>query len=650
MSGFTSKTNDDRVSAPGRVSMPVLIAGVLAACLALFHLTTSFMGTLPTMQQVYVHLGFVLAIVFITRPLFHGSQAVGKVRWVIDVPLLIMAVGVCAYAVLNYLDLSVRGAGNPSTIATVCGVALTLLLLEATRRMIGWALPLLAGVFILYAFVGPYLPMDFAHRGFGVERLAATFFVSASGIPGTPMQVSATYVATFVIFAAFLEASGAGQFFINWSYAVLGRLRGGPAKVAILASLLMGTINGSAVANTVATGTFTIPLMKRSGMKPEVAGAVEAASSSGGQLVPPVMGAAAFIMAEILGTPFSEIMVAAAIPAILYYFALFLMVDFDVARKGHNGIPRDQLPSARDIFRKGWYLPIPLVLLIVLLVFVGYTPIRSAFYATVAAFAISWVARETRMGPRRIIGALQAGGRGMLEVAVACGTAGIIIGVLMLTGLALRISGILVDLSGDSLMVLMVLTMGVSLVMGMGLPTSAVYIILATLVVPAMTQFGVEPLAAHLFVLYFGVMANVTPPVALAAYAGAAIARGSPSRTGVIAFRLSLAGFILPFCWVYNPALILHGNAWEITLAIATAMVGIVAFAAGIQGYLFRACATGLQRMLLAVGAVLAIMPGVWTDLAGIALIAIAVGLRFLLGGRPLPSFQQGSSALETQE
>jgi len=620
---------------------------ILAVVLAFFHVFTSITGLLPSMQQAYFHLGLVLAMVFLFKPLLQTDSGVAKASRVVDFGLALASLLVCGYVVVNFFDIAARGSGDPSELTVMLGLVATVLLLEATRRMIGWALPILALVFIVYAFIGPYLPMEIAHRGFSIRKLSSSLFVSTSGIPGTPLQVSATYVAIFVIFAAFLEKSGAGKFFIDWSYASLGRLRGGPAKVAVVGSSLMGTINGSAVANTVATGTFTIPLMKRSGMKPEVAGAVEAASSSDGQIMPPVMGAAAFIMVEMLGVPYAKIMEAAIFPAILYYLSLFLMIDFYVARQGLTGVPKHLLPDASQIFRQGWYLTLPLLMLIALLVFVGYTPIRSAFYALLATIVVSWVSREYRMGPKRVLEALQAGGRGMLEVAVACATAGIIIAVLVVSGLALRISSLLIDLSGGSLMLLMVLTMIVSLIMGMGLPTSAVYIVLATLVVPAMTELGVNPLAAHFFVLYFGVMANVTPPVALAAYAGAAIAKANANRTGVVAFRLALAGFILPFCWAYNPALVLQGSWTEIVPAVLTAVVGIVALAGAVQGYLFKQGATGLQRLLLAAGAILVILPDLATDAIGITLIGLAILLRYTLGGIPITKQQVMASSHE---
>lgn len=419
------------------------------------------------------------------------------------------------------------------------------------------------------------MPGVLAHRAMSIERLASSFYISTTGIAGTPAQVSSTYIALFVIFAGFLEASGAGKFFIDWSYAALAWFRGGPAKVAIIGSSLMGAINGSAVANTVATGTFTIPMMKRAGMRPEFAAAVEASASSGGQLVPPVMGAAAF-----------------------------MMVDFTVAAQGVRGVPRSELPSAIRIFLKGWYLIIPLLVLVWMLVFLQYSPIKSAFYATISVFFLSFFTPNNKMGPSRLVEALRSGGLGTLEVAAACACAGVILAVMTLSGLALQLSGMLIELSGGSLLVLLVLTMGV--------PT----------------------LAAHLFVFYFGVLANVTPPVALAAYAGAAIAKANSTVAGVMAFRLTLAGFILPFIWVYDPSLILQGTYLETAQVVILTLIALSALASAITGYLFGVRAAGYQRGLLFAGAILIIDPGFATNLIGVGLVALVAATRWMFGGR----------------
>jgi len=622
------------------------VVAAIAAAFSLFHLWTSYAGTLPTMQQAYTHLGFALVLIFLTRPFVaEGSKARTLLRWSIDSLLILGSVAISAYAVINFLEISRRGAGDPTEVGVWLGVLAVILVIDATRRVVGWALPILAILFLIYGFVGPYMPGALGHRGYDLERIASTLYLTTSGLAGTPLQVSATYVAIFIIFAGFLDTSGAGKFFIDWSYAGLGWMRGGPAKVAVVGSAMMGTISGSAVANVVATGTFTIPVMKRAGLRPAFAGAVEAAASSGGQIMPPVMGAAAFIMVEFLGAPYSEIMAAAIFPGILYFLAVLTMVDFEVAKAGIKGLPRSELPSAWGIFKGGWHLLAPLVLLVYLLVVIEYTPVTSAFYGIVAVLAVSFLRGATRMYPDRIWTALRASGTGMLEVAAACACAGIIIGILMLTGLATRLSSIMIDLAGGSLFVLMIITMIISLILGMGLPTSAVYIILATLVVPAMVEMGVNPLAAHMFVFYFGVLANVTPPVAIAAYAGAGLAGANATTTGVIAFKLALAGFLLPYIWVYNPALLLQGTPFVIALAVVTSLVGIIALAAAVQGYLLGGPANWLQRLLLGGGALALIKPGILTDLIGFGLIAVALLLWWIW--RPAPQTPQAASASE---
>ena len=627
-----------------RRNLAAALAAAVAVAFSLFHLWSSFGGTLATLQQNYIHLAFALVLVFLTNPAFRTGSRLAPARWAVDGPLAVAAVVVGVYPAVHFLDIAMRGAGDPTGLEVWLGVAATVIIIEATRRALGWALPILAILALLYAFLGPDLPGIFAHRGFSLERVSATLYLTTSGIAGTPLQVSATYVAIFVIFAAFLDVSGAGKFFIDWSHAGLGWMRGGPAKVAIAASAMMGTVSGSAVANTVATGTFTIPIMKRAGMSPAFAGAVEATASSGGQIMPPVMGAAAFIMVEILGISYTQVMVAAAIPAALYFLAVFAMVDFEVAKQGIRGIPRAELPDAWAIFRGGWYLLAPLAVLIYLLVGIEYTPTKSAFFGVVTVVFVSFLGASTRMGPTRIWEALRQGGMAILETACVCACAGIVIGVLMLTGLALRLSGIMIDLAGGSLILLLLITMVVSVILGMGLPTSAVYVILAILVAPAMIETGVNPLAAHMFIFYFGVLANVTPPVAIAAYAGAGIAGADPTKTGMIAFRLALAGFILPFMWVYEPALLMQGEPSRIILACSTGVVGILALSGALQSYLFGRRASWYERLLLGAGALCLIKPGWVTDLVGLGLLAAAVASRFLVAVPAAPAKAAGTA------
>ena len=609
------------------------LIGAIAVAFALFQLWWAAIGTLATLQLVYAHLGFALCLIFLRNPL-----PFGRAGRALDALIILAAIAACAYPVIDYLEIARRGTGNPSDLVVVLGALTTLLVLEATRRVVGWPLALLAIAFIAYGFLGPYMPGALAHRGAGLERIASSLYISALGIAGTPLQVSATYIAIFVIFAAFLDVTGVGKFFIDWCHGLLGWMRGGPAKVAVAASALMGTVSGSAVANVVASGTFTIPLMKRSGLKPTFAAAVEAAASSGGQIMPPVMGAAAFIMMEILGVPYTTIMAAALIPGLLYFLAVLAMVDFEVGRLGIPGIPRADLPNAWAVFLRQGHLFLPLVFLVYLLAVVQYTPVKAAFYGVLSILVVPFLRRATWFHRSALITGLRNGGIGMLEVAAACACAGIIVGMLMLSGLALRLSGLLIELSGGNLSLLLVLTMIVSIILGMGMPTSAVYVILATMVVPAIVQMGVDPLAAHLFVFYFGVMSNVTPPVAIAAYAAAGLAGATLSRTGVLAFRLALAGFVLPFMWVYNPALLMLGDPVGVVWAVLTAIVGVLMLAGAVQGFAFVWHLRWHERVLLLAAALTIIKPGLMTDAAGAVLaglVALSVLLRTRQGAAP---------------
>lgn len=612
------------------------MVGTVAACLALFHLMTSYMGNFPNLQQVYVHLGFIYILIFLTKPVFGPESRFHGLRWLIDGPLILLTAAASIYIVYNFNVVSLRGSGNPTAMTVYMSMVATVIVLEGTRRIIGLALPIIAVIFILYAYFGTNLPGILAHRPLSVNRIATTFYISTNGIPGAPAQVSSTYIAIFVIFAAFLESSGVGKFFIDWSYAALAWFRGGAAKVAVVASSLMGAINGSAVANTVSTGTFTIPLMKRSGLRGEEAAAVEAAASSGGQLAPPVMGAAAFIMAQITGISYSSIIIGAVVPALLYYLAIFAMIDFDVAAKGIKGIAKDKLPSALKIFVSGWFLALPLVVLVWLLVVENYSPTKSALYAIVTAFLLSFFTRRYKMTPKVLLKALRSGGMGMLEVAAACACAGLILGVLTLSGLALQLSELLIEVSGGSTMALLALTALVSLILGMGLPTSAVYIILAALVAPALTKLGMPLLHAHLFVFYFGVLANVTPPVALAAYAGAAIAKSNPSVTGVLAFRLTLSGFIIPFIWAYDPNLLFTGDYLATAYSMFWAICMIVGLCIVLSGYFFGVRTKLYQRLILGAGVALLIEPGLITNGIGVGLMVLAIVTRFVFGGHPI--------------
>jgi TRAP-type uncharacterized transport system fused permease subunit len=486
----------------------------------------------------------------------------------------------------------------------ILGTILIVTVIEATRRTVGLILPLLAGVFLVYGFFGPYFPGPFGHRGYPVSRIVADQVLTTIGLFGSPLGASSTFVAIFMIFSAFLQASGTGQSFIDLAVSFFGGIRGGPAKVAVFASSLFGAISGSAVANVAGTGTFTIPLMKRTGYRPHFAGAVEAAASTGGQLMPPVM------------------------PALLYYFGVFVSVDLEAVRTKLLGLPRSELPSRVAVMRKA-YMFLPIFLLVYLMVIVLYTPTRAAVWAIAATVAVSVFIKESRMGMKELRLALIKGAESLIPVINACACAGIIVGILMLTGLGLRLSSILITLSGGNLAVLLVLTMGASILLGMGVPTSAAYIILAVLIAPSLVKLGLSVMAAHMFVFYFGVLAPVTPPVALAAYTAAGIASSDPMRTGFVAWKLCLSGFILPFIFVYNPELLMEGSFWKLALAIPTAVLGIGALSAAGIGYLYKEIPP-LNRLIFIVAALLLIKPGLFTDITGLVLLVAVVAYQAL--------------------
>lgn len=589
-----------------------LIASGVAVVFALFHIYTGGVRPLVAYEQRTIHLTFALVLTFLLTPFKKGK----RITWV-EVVLALIALAAGGYLFFE-ADAIVDRMGIPTEVDLVAGGAIVLLVLEATRRLIGPTITLVAVFFLFYAYFGYLAPIAVAHEGYSIERIVSQMSLATEGIFGVPLGASATFVILFVIFAAFLSESGAGQFFLDISMALFGRFRGGPAKVSVMSSSLFGTISGSAVANVMVDGWLTIPLMRRIGFRPHIAGAIEAVTSTGGQIMPPVMGAAAFVMAEILGIPYIKICVAAAIPAVLYYVALYFMIDFEALKTGIRGLPAEELPNAGQVFSKGFIYLIPIVVLVYFMSVQMYTPLRSAVYAMVATVLVSLLRKPTRMGPMKILRTLERGAKSSLDVALACACAGIIVGVFNLTGLGMRLSSMLIEISHGNLLVLLFLTMVSSLILGMGMPTTACYIILAVLVAPALVQMGVKPMAAHLFVLYFGCISAVTPPVALAAYAGAGLAQAPPTKTGYAAFRFAVAGFILPFMFVFGPELLIMGPWPKIVIAGLTSVAGVLLLAASVQGYLLTR-ANVFERVILFGSALFLIKPGFLTDLLGVS-------------------------------
>ncbi|GHV50288.1 C4-dicarboxylate ABC transporter [Deltaproteobacteria bacterium] len=594
-----------------------ILTGV-AVLMSIFHLYMAGVGTMPTNKQRMLHLAFTLIIIFLSYPFKKSAEKKGTN--VLDFLFAAIGLAVNLYIFLNIDAISARAGLVSQTDLIVSGLTLVIVL-EAARRCIGIELPILALIFLAYAYLGPYFPGDLMHRGYSFERLIEHMCVSAEGIFGIALGVSSTFIFLFILFGAFLSATGLSELFTTAAIAIAGHRPGGPAKVAIIASGLLGMINGSAAANVVTTGAFTIPLMKRVGYQAHFAGAVEAVASTGGQIMPPVMGAAAFIMAEFLGIPYKTVMIAALIPAILYYVALWVYVDTEARKRGLLGLPKDQLPDARAAIKKAWHLLIPIVLLIYLML-ADYTPAFAAFYSILTLVVVSFYKKHTRINPKALIFALSSGARQAVGVAIACAVVGIIVGVVTITGLGLQLANMILMLSGGLLLTTMILTMVACMIMGMGMPTSAAYIVAGTVAAPAMVKLGVAPIVAHMFVFYFAVLSAITPPVALAAYAGAGIADAPPSKVGWTAVRLGLAGFIVPFMFVFSPALCAQDASLLIILrCFATATVGIYCLATSLQGYLLKSVHI-VERALLFAAALLLIDGGVLTDAIGFAFLA----------------------------
>ena len=597
---------------------------VLAVGFSIFAIAEVNSLTLPPFQQRAVFLMFPLALAFLIPPVAGRDRRRGRWRNLVYVDCVLATLGAlcCAYIVVEYDGLIVR-MGSPTAIDLIIGTTGMLLVLEATRRRVGWVLPAIAAVFIVYAYAGGRLPIAVAgHAGYPLNRIITQSFLTMEGIFGIPLAVMFTYVFPFVLFGVVLEAVGGLQFAIDLAEALLGRFRGGPAKVAVVSSGVFGMVNGSAVANVVTAGSFTIPMMKKTGVQPHVAGAVEAVASTGGQLMPPVMGAAAFMMAEFLGLPYLTIATAALIPALLYYLALFTTIHCYSVRHDIGGV---RLTGQRArivgiLRRKELYLfTVPFGCLIASLVS-GFSPTRSVSYAILAAVGVSLFVRKRRLTPKRVFEALEKAGRDAISLTCATACVGIVIGLILMTALGARFTPLIAELSGGNIYIALVLVMFSSVVLGMGLPTTVCYVLLATLAAPALVNLGIMPLAAHMFILYFGMMSMVTPPSALAAYAGAMIAGADIMKTGFTAWFFSLSGYLLPFAFVLTPALLMIGPAPPIVLATLTAGIGVMALGGAVAGHLKMALRT-LERGTLFLAAVVLVHTGLLTDLVGLVLL-----------------------------
>lgn len=604
---------------------------VLAIIISLYHMYTAYFGTPPIRIHRAFHVSGMLILAFAIYPAMRRASRsrIAIYDWV----LIVLAASTGIYMWMEHDDLLMRSS-QPETMDYVVAAILVFLVIEAARRLTGWALPILGILALIYATVGRELPGTFRHRGYPLEDTIANLYMSVEGIYGTAIGVSASYIFLFVLFGAVLQRSGMGQFFNDIALALAGESRGGPAKVAVIASGFLGSINGAAVANVVTTGAFTIPLMKKVGYNARFAGAVEATASVGGQILPPIMGASAFIMAETLGLPYQTIAIAAIIPALLYYLGILAQVHLRATKRGLKGISRDNLPLVRDVMKERGHLVIPLIFLLYMLFFSGRTVLFSALLTIIVSIIVAQFRKTTRMGVDDILGALSDGAKTAVSTAIACAAVGIIVGVVTRTGFAVNLANAIVTIGAGSLLLSLMLTMVASIILGMGLPSIPTYIITATMAAPALVELGVEPLVAHMFVFYFGLFANITPPVALAAFAAAGISGADPMRTGVQSMRLALAGYVIPYLFVFSPAMLLQNvtflEAAQVTL---TGTVGVLMLSVAVEGHLW-VDVPWWRRIGFAIGAILMMSPDRLTDLIGVCIVAAMFVLQAIVAKR----------------
>ena len=597
----------------------------IAIAMSSYHLYTGAFGAPEALLHRSIHLMFTMVLIFLLYPFSKEKGA--YIHRLGDFVFLGISIVGLLYLFFNYEYFITRYPYvHPlSTADLVIGILFVLTLLEAARRSIGLAMPITAIAFLMYAYVGPYLPGLLRHAGFNTETIIDQLYLTTEGIFGIPLGVSATYVILFVIFGVFLEKSGTGQFFMELAAATTGKAAGGPGKIAVVSSGLFGTISGSAVANVMVTGQFTIPMMKRTGFQPHFAGAVEATASTGGQIMPPVMGAAAFVMAEFMGIPYLTVCKHAIIPAVLYYLSVFMAVHFEAVRTDLRGMLEAPPRLAAVLLSRG-HLLLPVAVMLYIL-FEGYTPMYACIFSIITALILANVKKETRMGLQKILDALGDGAKGALQVACACACAGIIIGIVNLTGLGLKFTGFVLYLAGESLAPALLFTMVAGIILGMGLPTTAAYIVMAALLVPGLVKLGIVPIAAHMFAFYYAIISAITPPVALAVYAGAGLAGSNIWKTGLAAVRIGAPGFIIPFMFVYEPSLLFVGSAWEILSVFISASIGVIMLAGGLIGW-FAWKTNIVERLLLVAGAVLLIKPGIYTDIVGLIFLGIVIVLQ----------------------
>ncbi|MGR4066988.1 TRAP transporter permease [Halomonas sp. LR3S48] len=672
-----NESNSPPVMMPGgnaiQPRMVLWLITIVAVGLSLFQLYSAGIQPLGLFYQRGIHLMLIMVLAFLMFPVFGPNRKRGLVGWAIDIAFLCGALITGGYLVL-YLDEIVSRAGFWSETDIRVAIIATLTVLEASRRAVGLGMTVIGALAIAYAFAGPrgelpwladWMPGIMSHRGYGLDRVAGQLYLGQEGIFGLPLGVAATYIFIFVLFGAFLESTGAGKFFIDLAYAATGRQRGGPAKAAVLASAGMGSISGSAIANVVTTGAFTIPLMKRLGYKPHQAGGIEAAASTGGQIMPPLMGAGAFLIAEYTNTPYLDVVKVSILPAIMYFATVYLFVHIIALKQGMQGMAKSELPQMRDVMRDGWHFLLPLAVLVWLLV-MSMSPMRVGFYAVVTMVAVAvlryafwFLFIAPRQGQKvtlasirdvvwaglvKLVEGLELGARNAVAVSMACAVAGIIVGVVGLTGLGLKFSSMMMAFSGGNLLLALVMVLLASLVLGMGLPVTASYIVLIVLVGPALSnEFGVPLLIAHLVVFWYSQDSNVTPPIALAGFAGAAIAGSKPMETGIQAWKFAKGLYLIPVFMVYNPELIMGGPVLVVAWNAVIAILALCAFAAALEGYLFTRM-SWLPRIAISAAIVAVFYPNLMVEAAGVAVMIVALGANWLASRREIGATGTGSA------
>jgi len=591
---------------------------LLSVTLSIYHLYVAYAGSLEAHAFRSTHLAFVLVLCFLMHPLGRKKWTDPKNAWFsLDLLLVGLTIAIQVYTLWD-LDEFIFRRGDLSQMDIYAGTAMIILLMEATRRTVGWAMMFIACFFLAQTAFSDKLFWIFYGPPSSWFTMVDYLFMRENGMYSIPIMVMATYIFLFILFGAILVRSGAGRFFINVALALTGSKVGGPAKASVLSSCLMASVSGSAVANVVTTGSFTIPLMKKVGYRPYFAGAVEACASSGGQIMPPVMGAAAFVIAEFMNVPYLKVALAGLFPALIYFFSIFVMVHFEASKRNLATVSKAELPNLKNEIKRGGHLFLAIIVIVVLMM-IGYTPMFAAFWAIMSILVLSSLRKETRMTPTDMLSAFEEGARLAVSVSVACAAAGIIIGCVFVSGIGLKFTNVIVSLAGGNLWIALFLTMGSSMILGMGLTTTAVYITLAALVIPALIKMGVVPIAAHLFAFYFGLVSAITPPVALASFAAAGIAGSNPMQTGWCSLRLGIAKYMLPFVFVFAPGLLFVGTWDQITLAIVGGFAGIYALTATTEGWIISKINWPL-RILLALCAFLFFAPGLNMSISGFAI------------------------------